>query len=127
MAAVREHYWILQLRRQGLLDAIVHYGDRYYLIAEDYLTDFMEYKKTLLSPNTIQAKTDGVQKLFFESPMLLSKHRNLLGIRQNDATQFNNAHKIYEILVAGGIHNELERTSSIANWPIGTCKKQPKK
>uniref|UniRef100_A0A1I7X0I2 Polyprotein n=1 Tax=Heterorhabditis bacteriophora TaxID=37862 RepID=A0A1I7X0I2_HETBA len=92
---------------KDILDTITQCADRCYWITDDYHTAFTEYQTLQLSARATP------QKLFMEISMLLSKHRNMLRMREQDATRFNNAHEIYETLTAGGVLDELERVSSI--------------
>uniref|UniRef100_A0A1I7W6T6 DNA repair protein n=1 Tax=Heterorhabditis bacteriophora TaxID=37862 RepID=A0A1I7W6T6_HETBA len=92
---------------KDILDTITQCADRCYWITDDYHTAFTEYQTLQLSARATP------QKLFMEISMLLSKHRNMLRMREQDATRFNNAHEIYETLTAGGLLDELERVSSI--------------
>uniref|UniRef100_A0A1I7WRD3 Uncharacterized protein n=1 Tax=Heterorhabditis bacteriophora TaxID=37862 RepID=A0A1I7WRD3_HETBA len=99
---------------KDLLDAIIHHADNCYLISDDFRTAFTEYEQLQLTAHSTSSTTWGAQKYFLGMAILSSKHRNWFLRRYNDATSFNNAHDIYEILVAGGILEELDRTSAIA-------------
>uniref|UniRef100_A0A1I7WWB9 Phlebovirus_G2 domain-containing protein n=1 Tax=Heterorhabditis bacteriophora TaxID=37862 RepID=A0A1I7WWB9_HETBA len=107
---------------KNLLDAIVHHTDKCYLIVDDYHTAFVEYENFLSSNNT-----GGAQNQLVRASLLSSKHKCVYLRRHNDCTRFNNAHDIYEILAAGGIIDELERTSSIVELANRNTKHAPNK